>query len=106
MAKIFKGFEVDQLGRILSTIDGLNCEHINCPATTGHLANIVSHRKNDVEITYYEHQHGYGAEVYFFKLGTHNIKYSRNYSSLRGLPKKYEEIVDNLRERHILIFKN
>ena len=103
--KVFKGHEVDQCGRIISTVkNNLDCEHINCPQTSGHFANIVTKRVNDVEVTYYEDQGRWGAEVYFYKPGTHDIKYSRNYKSFKGLPKKYEETVDNLVAKHNRLF--
>jgi len=102
---IFKGYQVDVCGRIVNTIKpNLDCEHINCPETSGHFTNIVTIRKNNVEVTYYEDQERYGSEIYFFKPGTYNIKYSRCYKSLQGLPKKYEETVNKLIKKHHKLF--
>ena len=104
--KNFKGYQVDECGVIINTLKpNLNCEHINCTSTTGHRANIVTKRTNDVEVTYYKDKDRWGAEVYFFKKGTHEIKYSRNYQFLKGLPRKYEEIVSQLIFRHSQLFE-
>jgi hypothetical protein len=103
--KTFNGYEVDECGRIVDTIKSNgDCQHINCMETTGHPANIVTLRKDDVEITYYKDQGRYGSEVYFFKQGTWDIKYSRNYPNLNGLPKKYDDTVIELSNLHRKIF--
>jgi len=108
---MFKGYQVDICGRIINTIkSNLDCEHINCPQTSRHSANIVTKRANDVEVTYFEDQdNNYGVEVYFFKSGTEDIKYSRVYRGLNEImrmPTKYKETVVFLMGRHDELFKN
>lgn len=78
--------------------DDLNRKKVCSPETTGHKDNIVSQRIGNVEVTFYKLNDGSercGVEVYHYKSGTWDIKYSRNYP-LKKVPRKYRKLVKEL----------
>lgn len=84
---------------------------VYCEEITGHAYNIVGIYDNDVSVSIYcfpfrDIKDHYGVEVYHYKPNTDDIKYSKNYSYYRNLPKKYEKILEELKQKHNEIFGN
>ena len=103
--KIFKGYEVDNCGRVINTFKGnLDCEYILGPETSSHFTKIVCIRKNDVKVTLSKDDNkNIRHEIYFFKPFTYDIKYSRVYDQSK-LPSKYNSIAKQLEEKYNEIY--
>lgn len=88
---IYNGNEINMLGQIISSIKGnKDCETIHCYETTGHIYDIFTIRKNDIEITVYRDPMDstlYGSEIYYYHKGTYDIKSSRNFKHFEKFPK-------------------
>ena len=107
---IFSGYEVDKLGNIINTDkSNLDCMKILCEQTTGHKYNIVNKRCNDIEVTFFRNsqcESDFGVEIYYYKPGTWDIKYSRIYRDLDKVPHKYQPWSAYMQTFHKQVFGN
>ena len=104
----FKNYEVDSSGHIIGKDkSNLDCTKISCKETSGHAYNIVSERKNNIELTYFQNPEDVketGVEIYYYDPYTWDIKYSRMYRNVDLVPKKHRKWAEHMQSFHKTIF--